>query len=69
MSLYRLDLSYPDGRVVPVRDPVIGGDYIAYRRDVARGMARIAAAACQTTVVCTRIYGAGSMRESFRINP
>ena len=72
MSLYRLDLSYPDGRLVPVRDPVIGGDFLTRDRNRARSRARhvaeiVATAEGSATVIGTRIYGAGAMRESFRV--
>jgi hypothetical protein len=67
MSLYRNDFHSPDGRVTPMRDPVLGGDFLTRSRSYARAMARIGAAATGETVVCTRIYGAGSMRESFRV--
>jgi hypothetical protein len=72
-SLYRLDVSYPDGIRVPVRDPILGGDYLTRERKYARAAAyreagRLhAGQSAADAVVCTRIYGAGSMRESFRV--
>ena len=66
-SLYRLDVNHPEGSR-PVRDPILGGDFLTTSRPLARSKARtVAERNPGIPVVCTRIYGAGSMRESFRI--
>jgi hypothetical protein len=68
-SLYRLDYESAGGMRSPVTDSILGGDYLTRNRALARCKARTEAERHPgTDIVCTRIHGAGYMRESFRVS-
>lgn len=65
MSLYRLD--FANG--TPVRDTVMGGDFLTTNAQSAREHARREARESGSAVIVTRIYGAGQMRHHYTATP
>ncbi len=67
--LYRLDYLNDDGSQEPVRDPILGGDFICRHMTTARARATTVATRDERRVQITRIVGAGSMKATLVIGP
>lgn len=70
MSLYRLDFLNDDGSTAEaVRQPIIGGDYLARHASTARAHAIETARESNRAILLTRIGNAGITRPTLVIQP